>query len=674
MVLPTIIPSSMLGLRFILFSISILLLSATNLQAQANGYVVARSAGNVGGSPAIEVKWFTEYVQNLSTAFLYRQQEGQSTWELITPNGIKALPTLPSDYSAEPHSEYLEQLALEQRKGKLSTMALLPLWIKSFESNAFSRFLGIYYQDQSLVLNQRYRYKVIQKAALSDKEIGITDWLQASAEVSITGPVQEVVLEAGKKSVSFYWKEEPLRFWAVNVWRKQRGQSDFIKVNTNPLMTADTDSSGKSERKLMFEDNGLSENIFYEYKIVGLGFFGEETAIGGTYPIYIKDRNAPERPTLQLDSVNKLNVTLFWRPTNVSDHSGYYLFRGTNTNGPFEKLNEIPLKETQFKDQVTRPNDYYYFLVSQDTAGNEAVSEKIIVNVEDIFPPAIPSGLKVVADTGYFALTWKANTEADLWGYYVFRALDSVNVKNMVPLNANPITGLSFQDTLNRVARNRFYYRIVAVDSSYNRSEYSSFSAATLPNSYPPAQPHIRRITIDTIQKELIVHWTANVETDLSHYLIEFSLLGAAFQEAIKVNKDSTTCRLSLTLFPASGEYLFRMSAIDVANNASPYSEVYGYYLNQAVEAVPLKVTYKWKEKTRRLDLTWDKDKLQAIKGYVVWGWTDGQEPVPLSGMLTEPKFSVTLKELPPLNIKVTAYYQNQAPVDSTLIALQAKK
>src|SRR6202012_3435055 len=50
-------------------------------------------------------------------------------------------------------------------------------------------------------------------------------------------------------------------------------------------------------------------------------------------------------------------------------------------------------------------------------------SESIVVETTDVFPPAVPQGLVVVADAGAGAidLSWSPDSDSDLAAYYVYR-------------------------------------------------------------------------------------------------------------------------------------------------------------------------------------------------------------------------------------------------------------
>src|ERR1700737_1830321 len=79
-------------------------------------------------------------------------------------------------------------------------------------------------------------------------------------------------------------------------------------------------------------------------------------------------------------------------------------------------------------------------------------SGPVTVQVRDIFPPRVSTGLAAVGtpagDAGPVALdlSWSPNTESDLAGYFVYRRDVTASQTNATRLNANPAPAPSFHD------------------------------------------------------------------------------------------------------------------------------------------------------------------------------------------------------------------------------------
>ncbi len=96
------------------------------------------------------------------------------------------------------------------------------------------------------------------------------------------------------------------------------------------------------------------------------------------------------------------------------------------------------------------------------------------VVLTDTFPPAAPTGLIAVADTGGITLIWDENSEADVAGYLVLRG--TASDATLQPLTREPIVGTAYQD-VDVTVGGRYVYRVLAVDT------------AVPPNESPPSAP-----------------------------------------------------------------------------------------------------------------------------------------------------------------------------------------
>ena len=114
------------------------------------------------------------------------------------------------------------------------------------------------------------------------------------------------------------------------------------------------------------------------------------------------------------------------------------------------------------------------------------LSPLVLVNVADVFPPAVPQGLVAVAtaqENGVAAsidLSWRPNTEPDLAGYAVYRREDSCPWQRISP--ATPLVGPAFHDA-QVLAGHTYHYAITAIDQSGHESARSIETEETVPAS-----------------------------------------------------------------------------------------------------------------------------------------------------------------------------------------------
>src|SRR5262249_43897843 len=137
-----------------------------------------------------------------------------------------------------------------------------------------------------------------------------------------------------------------------------------------------------------------------------------------------------------------------------------------------------PLTTESFDDTVFgygRP--YYYFVrASEPTLRPEqqsAASNVILIYPQDIYPPAAPQELNVVAAKEGMVLIWAPNTESDVAGYNIYRSLKAG--ADYKKVNTDLIRETTFTDPDVKPGVT-YYYVITAVDSAPvpNESEKSA--------------------------------------------------------------------------------------------------------------------------------------------------------------------------------------------------------
>jgi hypothetical protein len=146
-------------------------------------------------------------------------------------------------------------------------------------------------------------------------------------------------------------------------------------------------------------------------------------------------------------------------------------------------LNATPLTAAAYEHGPVRYGDEQCFAVRtlqsvQNVTIESGPSPPTCVAPTDIFPPAAPQGLQIVAAPEGVSLSWNANTEADLAGYVVLRA--EAPGETLQPLTPGPISEPTYRDTSVQSGV-RYVYAIVAVDKAKppNTSAQSERQEAT---------------------------------------------------------------------------------------------------------------------------------------------------------------------------------------------------
>lgn len=140
-----------------------------------------------------------------------------------------------------------------------------------------------------------------------------------------------------------------------------------------------------------------------------------------------------------------------------------------------------PLGETErpeYLDESTSYGTRYQYLVqalASDTQQSQ-VAGPAPITPEDVFPPAVPSGVSAVAGPESIELAWERNTEPDFAGYVLYRSVDNSPFERV----AGKIEAPTYSDTRIEPGK-RYRYTVSAVDVSGNESARSAAVEANVP-------------------------------------------------------------------------------------------------------------------------------------------------------------------------------------------------
>jgi hypothetical protein len=237
-------------------------------------------------------------------------------------------------------------------------------------------------------------------------------------------------------------------------------------------------------------------------------------------------------------------------------------------------------------------------------------------------PPSAPVGLTTATEPGLIILKWESNTEKDLKGYFIQRSLNDDNNKDnhFININTVPIDSNNFTQKLSKNVSNKFVYRIVAVDTSYNLSKPSINSLAQMPDVTPPHNPVIK--SVEFSEDNIIIEWIPNVETDLLGYDLYR-----------KFKKDSIYNKVNSLLIPANvikytdrtskegDQYHYSLKAIDINQNESSFSnQFFGENPKKKLTSSIKFETEKLNVKKKQIQLVWNLENPDLpIQGYVVF-------------------------------------------------------
>lgn len=203
----------------------------------------------------------------------------------------------------------------------------------------------------------------------------------------------------------------------------------------------------------------------------------------------------PTRPSPPTIVYNETTVTLTWPSTTAdaspgaADTGGVLPSKEIGTTLPAIaynvydvskpasalKLTKTPIAETRFEDaRIVWGEQRCYVVRTTVTVGGTTIESDAppatCRTLTDTFAPEAPKSLRSVSSEGAINLIWEPNTEKDLAGYLVLRAI--LPSQALEPITSAPIRELTFTDGVQ--AGVRFVYVVKAVDKAGNVSAPSN--------------------------------------------------------------------------------------------------------------------------------------------------------------------------------------------------------
>jgi hypothetical protein len=131
-------------------------------------------------------------------------------------------------------------------------------------------------------------------------------------------------------------------------------------------------------------------------------------------------------------------------------------------------------RQTVIVRSLTRGTTYYFAIRTQDDAGNwSGISNLVRWDWQiDTAPPSAPNGLSAALQTPNVRVQWSANSEPDLQGYSVYRAIASGGP--YVRMNGSLLATTQYVDNSVPNGATSLWYRVTATDFSGNESAQSA--------------------------------------------------------------------------------------------------------------------------------------------------------------------------------------------------------
>ncbi|MBK7105281.1 MAG: VCBS repeat-containing protein [Ignavibacteriae bacterium] len=215
------------------------------------------------------------------------------------------------------------------------------------------------------------------------------------------------------------------------------------------------------------------------------------------------------------------------------------------------------------------------------------------ININDFYPditaPDSPQLISSNIINNGIRIYWKKNNESDLNYYNIYRSEDSTFTQDSSGTFLFSTVDTSYVD-LTADYGVKYYYGVSATDSTGNESEISNILNNTIIDITSPAIPS--GLSAEKSENKIDLIWNKNLEADIQYYAIYRSFENNFNPDTISAFTYST----SDTFFVDSdinynGTIHYRISAIDIHNNESEFSDIVGVLVTDIAskEQIPTK-------------------------------------------------------------------------------------
>lgn len=606
---------------------------AVNMAVWAQEAKIAAGYKNRDDKPVMQIKFmFAASVISNWSIDIYRKSALDNTWEKINKVPLTKAPVLTKDqFSRSPlaadesfksYQGFMNREPAKDVQEEENGLAFAGLMLVS--DNQFATYAGCYYEDNTVENGKTYQYKLME-AGTQQKVLAISEavtiknnYLSSVAGIAAKQEGQQVLLNWHKMKT----------FYAYIVYRKNTPVSKAVSLTEYPILLGNL--SGENIKNKMgdfkFIDSSLAPGTTVYYQVSGVDVLGNESPLSDAVKIEIKDAVPPPAVSHLIAKKDKATVQLNWEPVTGKDCIGYNIYRNSTSDTTFKKINTSLLATgtKQFLDPVLAEGAVYaYYVQSIDAAGNTTHSRMSKAFMPDQTPPAKPQALKGMPQPGSIRLVWNKNNEADLQGYYIYRATTR-NPDYFNLLNREPLTQNSYIDTLPAIAKNEFVYYIQAVDKSYNKSEYSDMAVLHLPDTTAPHAPYLREVAYTSHAVHL--RWQ-KPEADVIAYDI-YKREGTAADRFNKLNR-SPVKDLVFTdsAIDENKTFYYQVRAIDAAGNNSPPSVIHSIFIEYDTTALTVventKAVYNSRDSSVLINWT---SRSKNVHGYVIYRRESGDD------------------------------------------------
>lgn len=478
---------------------------------------------------------------------------------------------------------------------------------------------GLALTDSSVRKNEKYFYKIFTVVPPNLIKIDTGAFYIGLADHADLPKPEDLSSEFRDRQIKLRWPVKYLRsiYVSYTIERSEDKGKTYKRVNDKPFLNT---NSSREEDDYFIKLDSIENNKEYYYRVRGNTPFGEmgppsEPVKGmGIDPLSCSIAINDNR----VDDKNK-SVFLRWvtECSGAGVIRGYEVQRSPSESGEFKTIHDKMLAADvhEYMDRMPMSTNYYRVIVKGNN-GQQRISFPVLIQLADSIPPAAPLGIKILIDTaGIVQLSWQPNMERDLLGYRVFRSNFANDEYSQITVS--PVLASAYRDTINlKTLTRKIYYKVTAVDTRFNMSEYSVPVDIVKPDILPPVPPVFREVK--SLKDGALLVWIPSSSEDVKQtVLFRKHKYSNDWTELIRLPKDSVGYKDKIQ--DVRNEYQYQLVAIDEAGNRSiPSKPVWGKRLDDGIRPALKDLKAEIDRTQKQISIRWSYTQ-ERVSKYIIY-------------------------------------------------------
>lgn len=383
-----------------------------------------------------------------------------------------------------------------------------------------AKVLGRMYVDESAKTGEKYIYR-IEYLDFNGRASHTVEQTIQLKDIKLKPPALTAA-EPGDRQAKISWKYPPYAGNPADIvvgfrFYRTAGKNDFQKIDEAPIL--------RQEGFTARTDTGLVNGAKYTYVIKSVDFLGRESEPSNTIVVTPRDAAAPHVPTGLSVTPQESKIILNWPMNRDADIDHYDVYRGSSSQGAFDKINPLPIlgDKPAFVDSNLVFGPYYFYRIKAvDRSGNESTwSAALPARPNDTTAPSPPENLSQRMDASSVTLRWQRPKDKDLFGYYVYRGFARDKLLRVITkpmLKDTTLYSDSGYQGKGLWPGKVYYYAVSAIDVARNESA-KNIIVVKMPDMEaprPPVDVRARTTPAGLVQ----VGWQPSSSVDVGSYRI----------------------------------------------------------------------------------------------------------------------------------------------------------